>query len=63
MIWLINSGCVAAMRVALGTVIASTPAEDRVRSRNVLPLRSNSTDSTITGSLRKSVLSTGLART
>jgi hypothetical protein len=51
------------MRVALGTVIASTPALERVRSRNVFPFRSSSTDSTITGSFTSSIFRTGCFRT
>src|SRR5439155_12787318 len=45
-----------------GTVMASAPSLERVRSRNCLPLRSNSMETTVTGCLRKSVLRTGASR-
>ena len=51
------------MREELGTEIASMPALERVRSRNVFLLRSSSTDSTITGSFNASSFKTGCWRT
>src|SRR5258705_5146054 len=47
------------MREELGTEIASTPDLERVRRRKVFPLRSSSTDSTMTGSLRESSFKMG----
>src|SRR5687767_5351013 len=50
------------MRSELGTVIASAPSAERVRRRNVLPLRRSSMEETVTGDLRKVVLKTGWSR-
>jgi hypothetical protein len=59
MIELRKNGYRTSIRELFGTEIASAPALDRVRSKNVFPFRSNSTDSTITGSLSESSFKTG----
>src|SRR5262245_14661359 len=51
------------MRAGFGTVMASAPSVDRVRTRKFLPLRSSSIDATVTGCLTKSSWSTGVSRT
>jgi hypothetical protein len=47
------------MRLECGTVIASTPSVERVRSMYVRSFFSSSMDATVTGEVRKSNFSTG----
>src|SRR5688500_8195166 len=47
------------MRLECGTVMASTPSVERVRSMYVRSFFRSSMDATVTGDVRKSVLRTG----
>jgi hypothetical protein len=57
--WFRNTGHAFAMMAGLGTVIASTPSVERVRTRKFRPFRRSSIDATVTGDRTKSSCSTG----